>query len=241
MLGIHVDKKKWNTLPKLIQEGFTAFQIFTAGPMNSKLTKLTSEEIELFSEISKKAHIYVHSSYVTFPWNGKKFAIMQIKKEMDNALQITNKYVIHLPKYEEIERDPAKFVEILTELSKIAIEEGVELILELQAYSENSVERVNKLLTLIKKAKCWLCIDTAHVWSSGIDISTASLFKAWYNKLRNKNRILLFHFNNSSVKCGSHVDKHAAPDSGIMWKGKELGKMKKFLIKTKKDIIIETY
>lgn len=242
MLGLHVNRNKWNTLPKLIDQGFNCFQIFTAGPMNSKLAKLKPEELELLHEISKKAHIYVHASYVSYPWKGTKFSINQIKKEMVNALKVTDRYVIHLPKYEEIENDPVKFEQILNKLAKMAISKKIKLCLEIQASSENSVERVNNILRLIKKAKCFLCIDTAHVWSSGIDISTTKLFKSWYNKLKNKNKILLFHFNNSSENCGSTRDVHAAPKSGKMWrKDDDLEKMRKFLLNTGKDIVIETY
>lgn len=241
MLGLHVNRKNWNTFPELLKEGFNCFQVFTAGPMNSKLVKLKPEEIELFKEVSKQAHIYVHSSYLTYPWNNSKFSIKQIEKEMDNALQITNRYVLHLPKYEEIDSDSDKFKKILNELAKIAISKGIKLVFEVQAYSENTTERVNKILSLIKKAKCWLCIDTAHIWSSNVDISTLVLFKKWYNQLKNKNRILLFHFNNSYENLGSHKDVHAPLKKGKMWKGKELEKMKNFLLKTGKDIIIETY
>jgi deoxyribonuclease-4 len=49
-----------------------------------------------------------------------------------------------------------------------------------------------------------MCLDTAHIWSSGYDINE------YYSLIckSNEKDILVVHFNNSKKDQGSHVDTH---------------------------------
>jgi deoxyribonuclease-4 len=50
-----------------------------------------------------------------------------------------------------------------------------------------------------------ICLDTAHIWASNYELNEA------YNIICNKNAndLIVIHLNNSVVKKGSNVDRHA--------------------------------
>ena len=63
----------------------------------------------------------------------------------------------------------------------------------------------------IKYLKVGICIDTAHIFSSGYDISTLIGIKNYlnmFNKLIGWENIILFHINDSKYQCNSKKDVH---------------------------------
>ena len=63
-----------------------------------------------------------------------------------------------------------------------------------------------------------LCIDTAHLWTSGIDISSLELATAWLAELpRAAARAVLFHANDSLRELGQGPDAHAGLAKGRIW------------------------
>jgi len=81
------------------------------------------------------------------------------------------------------------------------------LLTKLEDFSE-FFNRFNKE-ELLKLA---ICIDSAHVHACGYD----SIDYLNFIKQNCSAKIKLFHFNDSSVKLGSRVDRHATPGCGYI-------------------------
>lgn len=88
--------------------------------------------------------------------------------------------------------------------------------------------------SVAEKKRMGICLDTAHIWSSGYDINQ------YYDIISqtNKDDILVIHFNNSQKNRGSNADKHETIFAGKI----DMADMRKFIDKLKNYpvIILET-
>jgi endonuclease IV len=87
-------------------------------------------------------------------------------------------------------------------------------------------EKLSKLFRIIHKISpnhpFGLCIDTAHIWTSGNDISTYNGAKRWFTELMDAPYIpppdrILIHLNDSARELGRGPDKHAPLTHGYIW------------------------
>ena len=56
-----------------------------------------------------------------------------------------------------------------------------------------------------------VCLDTAHVFAAGYDISTYSSVRKTFrefDRMIGRNRLVAIHLNDSKTACGSRVDRH---------------------------------
>ena len=55
------------------------------------------------------------------------------------------------------------------------------------------------------------CIDTAHAWAAGIDVSQPAAIDAFLADFDDRiglDRLVMLHLNDSKSECGSHLDRH---------------------------------
>ena len=98
------------------------------------------------------------------------------------------------------------------------------------------------------RALVGFCIDTAHIFVSGYDISTVKGITEYLNKFNSligiKN-ITNFHINDSKYKMGSKHDEHRGIGQGLIYDSyegkKALKYIKNFCIKRKIPMILETH
>ena len=243
MLGIHVaktskimEKKKSSRsmLDALKEEvklyGLSAAQIFTHGPRNIKKIKMDHDGIKTFV-MENKIELVVHSSYMTVGiWklaekskkdsNVDNRRINHLTDQLQACDDLGVKYlVVHLPN-----KPREEVAKCLTILKPQLIKYKCKMCLEVEPFkpSEKSHETPQKLNRLCAKIaavlnrKHWkLCIDTAHIWGSGIEVGSALVMDKWIDDLAPwvRNQIAILHLNGSYAKCGSHKDKHAIPFS----------------------------
>jgi sugar phosphate isomerase/epimerase len=67
-----------------------------------------------------------------------------------------------------------------------------------------------------------LCIDTAHLWSSGVDLETYEAAEGWLGRLERLSAAIppdrvMIHLNDSGDRRGGGVDRHAPLLQGKMW------------------------
>lgn len=64
-----------------------------------------------------------------------------------------------------------------------------------------------------------LCIDTQHLWASGVDYSTVAGTNALINEIDERigiGRLRCFHLNDSKIELGGNRDRHANIDEGTI-------------------------
>ena len=92
------------------------------------------------------------------------------------------------------------------------------LLLENSAGSGNSIgskfEQIRDILNGLTgfENRLGVCLDTAHLWGAGYDISTREAVTRTFDEfdgIVGLNRLKLLHTNDTKVALGAHVDRHA--------------------------------
>ena len=102
--------------------------------------------------------------------------------------------------------------------------------------SYDTPEKLSKLFYIINKIDAnhpfGICIDTAHIWTSGNDISSYNNTRRWFTELMESPYIphdrIIIHLNDSANELGHGPDKHASLTDGHIWNNyKTRGELKK--------------
>jgi deoxyribonuclease IV len=227
--GAHVDKLSslYNTIYKNHKQyNANAFSIFIASPRTGVLYKLPEKDINKTIQYVNDNNIklIVHGSYISNPWNAKQKTINSVINELNmcNRLGISI-YNIHLPA-----NKPTNDVVNVIKNHLINAVSNVTMTLEIIACKENknsyiNPENLNKLCAQLKKElsndnfeKIKICIDTAHLHASGVNITSKQDAKSYFTQL-NSDSIGLIHLNDNYNKFKSNKDKHAPLTKGNIW------------------------
>src|SRR5258708_2120635 len=84
-----------------------------------------------------------------------------------------------------------------------------------------SFEQIGAVLNLLPQyqQRLGVCLDTAHLWGAGYDISTtASTHQVLqhFDEVIGFNRLRVIHLNDTEMALGSHRDVHARVGEGII-------------------------
>jgi endonuclease IV len=214
MFGIHISKQSilgnFNKLEDAVENitnkyNLKTCQIFTHGPQTRKKNNYNSEKLKKI----KNVNIFVHSTYLTDGYwnaverNAPKRYFKHIQEQLDATDEIGgNGLVIHITRT----TIPIikKGLDLLYE--NIKQPKNVKILLEFRAMkpgndcSYETAEKLNNLYYEIKNIKLnWgFCIDTSHMWATGVDMSNANIVKTWLKDIKCKNKIKLIHLNASS-------------------------------------------
>lgn len=212
-LGIHVDKDK-NLYDSLV----TTFgqipkskcaQIYLYGPRRNVKVGYDSDKI---ASLAGQYNLYSHSAF-TVTWSN----MPSMQDELNTAKELGIKgVVVHLQK----DISPTEYID---KLSKIKIPNGVKLLLEMKAvapgkWTYQSADEIIALIETLKNAKyssseIGICIDTAHVYTGKVPISTQEHMMEFLNKFNNhKEWIGLIHLNGNKNDCNKiSRDEHIIP------------------------------
>lgn len=207
-----------------------AVSLFVAGPRTQEVT-LTEKEVSELKEYFAETKIVAiaHGTYADYPWKGNPVAASFIRKESDLCQAAGIKgLVVHLPNLPITPADVVKYLSRLYSVSRTCI--YLEMIAGAPAKSSfETPEKIKDLFQMIREAKVdpglirtGLCIDTAHIWSSGVDISSYEGAEKWlldlecYADIIPPDRIMI-HLNDSLYKLGDGRDAHAPLLEGHIW------------------------
>jgi deoxyribonuclease-4 len=208
----------------------SAGQIFVVGPRDGTGTVEKEDEKDIKKFIDEnKISLVVHGAYIDTPFSTKKngavsnTSIGNIKREIKIAKNIGAIGVnIHLSAV-----DHDRIIDILDKLGETLEKNDIILYLETNACLQNTwsfekTENINKLFKLLDsrsyKQHVGICIDTAHLWACGLDISTSFQVKPWLKSLdRSVIPNIMFHLNDDRKPRGTGADNHESIGYGKIW------------------------
>ncbi len=84
-----------------------------------------------------------------------------------------------------------------------------------------SFEQIGSVLNLLPQyqERLGVCLDTAHLWGAGYDISTAASTQQvlqHFDEIIGLNRLKVIHLNDTEMALGSHRDVHTRLGEGII-------------------------
>ena len=206
--------------------GCNAMQIFTKSPRSRTVKPIDPADANLFKELCKKydiKHVVAHSSYLLNfgkPMSDIPWALKDIKTDFERLHTLGGHgIVVHIGK--SLEDDRQNAIENVIENAKIVIDEtkdsNLDYILENTAGQGSEIgyqlEELGEVWKGLKgfSPRLKSCLDTAHIWAAGYDISTPSEVETTlkiYDQLIGIKTLSCFHFNDSKKDLSSRVDRH---------------------------------
>lgn len=250
-IGPHLHKGKFKTYNGALSADLEVFkntglicgacQLFIMGPQSMNMN-FTEEDALSFGKYAAEQNIkiIVHNSYMVSLWNNNKSRrpISRIKiKEQLAICDIMGAlgFVIHLPD-EDVSEITDELLHVI-EGSNGKFKTRIYLENKAQRPSLNSYEKILRLNLLFsaiaineKLNNIGLCIDTAHLWSSGLSLTTKADAVKWFGELSkiangylwNKDMII-FHLNDAVYDFGNGKDEHAELTHGQIWSNDKTG------------------
>lgn len=199
-----------------------AGQIFVMGPRSNRENVDEKEREELKQATAAGFNLVAHSSYLSNPWGKKSaFGIHLIKRELQICDEIGARgLVVHLAK-----KEPKVIAEMIPTL--LSGDPKAKLFLEVESYkqSDGTYETARKMAILIEEIKnvgvdlnkIGICMDTAHLWAAGKDISDYASAKSYLDLMDRLEVELMLHLNDQIWAIGSGRDEHAPLGFGTIW------------------------
>ena len=248
--------------------GANAIQIFLGSNRSASMKTKSKPSLDDIKSIRKyikvsRITLIVHSIYLLnfckAPASSGKVKYMHenIQYDLHLGSQIGAKSVIlHMGFATDLER-PLAIANLVDNLNKILDDKpnDIQLVIETAAGQGSQVgytlEELAEIWSKVKhhgKHNIGICIDTAHIFVSGYDISSIDGIKSYLNKFNSLigcENISAFHLNDSRWAMGSRKDEHRGIGSGMIFHSQQgkaaLKYLVRFCIKQKIPIILETH
>lgn len=207
-----------------------AVQIFIANPRTGKPTlepdTADYKSLKTYVQDHKEIAFFVHSPYTTTAlWKGSEYGAFTMRSELRICDDIGFRgVIIHLDSHDV--DDVVKYLpKLMPKLPKDPTSGLAKIFLETPHVKPNishyeTPEKIAKLFSAIREhvdphlTRIAHCIDTAHLWSCGVDLSSAEAAAKWIKGMELIHKILppeniMIHLNGSVYECGNGNDKHA--------------------------------
>lgn len=215
--------------------GATGFALFTKNQRQWEAKPLTEESIEGFKENCEKFGfspdtIIPHDSYLINLGHPEKAKLQKSRNafldEMQRCEQLGIKLLnfhpgSHLKKISESE-----CLKIIAESINWALDrtKGVNAVIENTAgQGTNMGFRFEHLAEIIEQvddnSRVGVCIDTAHAFAAGYDISTEDGFEDTFRQFEEIvgfDKLMAMHLNDSKKELGTKVDRHESLGDGFI-------------------------
>jgi deoxyribonuclease-4 len=207
-----------------------AVQFFLTKLPKGKYINLKHENLNDFLHIKQRSfsHTYIHCSYWINLATGNTYSLYTsinlLKKEIRMAKKLQIQHLV-------LHAGSAKGHEKITGIETLARvlnhifkkEHTTTILLENTAHGNKSIGSDLQDFSLLKSKldfpeKLKFCLDLAHGFSYGYDITNTKDFIHTIDTHMGIKNIQLIHVNDSAEKRGSKLDKHAIPGKGYIGK-----------------------
>lgn len=202
--------------------GIGAAAIFVGGPKSCSITLRPEERAELRDLVASTGiRVIAHSSYAAQPWRGDAGAAQYIRDELRVCAEAgIEGLVVHAPKL-----PIAEVVRYAGGLAGDAASPRLYLETPAVTPAETYYETPEKLRSLFSALRevpgqFGLCVDTAHIWTSGIDLRSYDAAARWLGRLEEAADVIpqvMLHLNDSLRARGVGPDAHAGLAAGRIW------------------------
>ena len=224
--GIHVgtSKKFAGTVQEAIAAGCDCIQIFAGNPRAFKLGDYDEAAWKSFAAQRRAAGIQptvIHTSYLVNLASAdaalRRKGVKLVARDLDVAARAGIEYVnTHLGSYGAADR-AVGFKRICKEIAALVrgARPGPMLLLENSAGAGancgGTMEELGAIIAEVDSPRVGVCLDTAHAWAAGYDLSSASGVKKFLGLVDEHigfDRVRALHLNDTEVELGGRRDRH---------------------------------
>lgn len=229
-IGCHLSTSKGlqKTIEQCLEINADTFQFFPRNPRGSKSRLIPDREIEKFLKL-RDTHdineIVCHGAYTMNLCSDREdlreLAIKLINEDMKKIrdLKIDN-YVLHPGSHKN--QGIEKGLNLIVEgLNQIDVSNGQKICIETMSGKGSEVGfDLNQIAYIISNASIplYVCIDTCHLFSSGIKLVNFDDYLDEFDKLIGIEKIKVIHCNDSMMPFGANKDRHEKFGKGLIGK-----------------------
>lgn len=224
--GIHMPMKGGfnKNAHRLKEIGCQCLQIFPGNPTSWRLPGITLEEIKQRAEYLEKLELFplvIHSVYLVNLASPKNEVYEKSEEMIRETMKRAHIYgapyvVVHTGSHGSSGREKG-IARVIKALEKQipSWPQGVTLLLENTSGGGSllggSFSDLGEIIGQLYQAPLGVCLDTAHAWGAGYDLSNSYGVRQTLDDLFEQVdhcRLKLIHANDSDVKMGSGKDRH---------------------------------
>jgi len=214
------------SIDRALSIGCTTMQIFVKNNMQWFASPLPPAEAGAFRDHPRRealTAVFGHTGYlINLAATNPDFhtrSMRSLREELVRAAQLGLPFLVLHPGAHMgagVEAGLAKVVSSLDRLFAGLPDNPVRIALEITAGQGSTLGRTFEELAFIldhvqQPERLCVCLDTAHLFAGGHDISTPAGVKqtfASFDKLIGRHRLAALHLNDSKTPLGSRVDRH---------------------------------
>ena len=212
-----------NSIDNILKIDGNCLQIFAGSPRLWFRKPFSEKEVRDFLHGIKEHHlgpVFIHALYLVnlASINSEVFekSVTSLVMDMQNGARISSAGVIvhsgsHLGAGFDSVKD--QLVAVLERI--LAQTDNCDLILENAAGQNGKIGSLSELSYLVKKIndpRLKICLDTAHLFASGVDLRKPEIVATLITDLKDfnsLNRLVCLHLNDCASELDSHRDLHA--------------------------------
>ncbi|HZR78836.1 MAG TPA: deoxyribonuclease IV [Chthoniobacterales bacterium] len=204
----------------------TAMQIFVKNNMQWFARPLTRDEIRAFLEHRQRGQllsVFAHANYlINLAATNPQFlenSIRALSEELTRADQLELPFLVlhpgaHLGAGEEagLEKIVHSIDRVFRKIPRIKTKIALETTAGQGSCLGDRFEQIAYIIENVREPdRLSVCLDTAHVFAAGYDLSSEAATKATFrefNRVIGLDRLAAIHVNDSKTARGSRVDRH---------------------------------
>ncbi len=207
-----------------ISYGSNCFMVYTGPPQNTLRKDIDKNNVEQAHKLMEqngidKSKVIVHAPYIINLASPKddtyELAVSFLAKELKRVEQFGFKYLVLHPGSRldlPLEDGIKKIINGINHAFK-QVKNNVIICLETMAGKGSEVgshfEEIKAIIDGVEdKSRIGVCLDTCHVWESGIDISDPKKVLKLFDEKIGLNYLYAIHLNGSKNGIGAHKDRH---------------------------------
>jgi apurinic endonuclease APN1 len=225
-IGFHISIAKgfdW-TLKEARRLGCEVVQIFIRNPRSWKMKTWSVDDRSAFMELSEAIPVFAHLTYLPnlakIDEDEKHMKGLIHEAELCKDLSL-KAMIVHCGS----RKNKQKGIEMVSKaINHVIHQYGIHILMENSAGQGSSIgKNIDELFGIYElvesKENVSLCLDTAHLFSSGYEIRTPKAWNTIISEIEGRfgqGKIGFFHLNDSKTDLGSRVDRHWHIGKGVI-------------------------
>jgi len=212
-----------NAISNTLKIDGTGMQIFAGSPRLWFRKPFSDAEVSAFLSGIRENHlgpVFIHALYLLNLASGDPVLFEQslnsLIMDIQNGARIHSAgVIIHIGSHLGAGFESVKDQLVAAIQRVLALTENCDLILE-NAAGQNgkigSLTELSFLINAVANPRLKICLDTAHLFASGIDLRSPESVKKFISDVKEfnlLNRLVCLHLNDCASDLGSHRDLHA--------------------------------
>ncbi len=223
-VGMSGKEKMLASVKEAISYNANAFMVYTGAPQNTRRSAIETLNIDAAHQLMEEAgipkeNVIVHAPYIMNLANPdpekRQFAINFLTEEIKRTEAMgASQIVLHPGAH--LKQGPEVGLQFIAEGLTIVLENtknsNVKIALETMAGKGTecgrTFEEIAFLINTVHSDRLSVCFDTCHTNDAGYDLSNFNAVIEEFDRLVGKEKISVFHINDSKNPLGAAKDRH---------------------------------